>query len=209
MKSFYLNTNKFLRKPTGGVYSLPYYGKGRPRNPDFLYNLKNNFIKTRPRSEHLLKKDKNKLMEVFREDLKKITKISKVNPLTVCVVPRAKAEGSYETNQLIFRETVGEILNEIPSLNNGIGFISRHTNTRTTHLKRREVGFVNDGDHPYPGIAKDTCHFDSRINGLDILLIDDIYTKPVNIAEDMVQSLYDSGAKSVLFYAVGYTVKKY
>src|SRR5690625_6499848 len=90
MKSFYLNTNKFLRKPTGGDYSLPDYGKGRPRNPDFLYNLKNNIIKTRPRSEHLLKKDKNKLKEDFREDVEKITKISKVNTLTVSVKNRER-----------------------------------------------------------------------------------------------------------------------
>lgn len=39
----------------------------------------------------------------------------------------------------------------------------------------------------------------------DILLIDDIYTKTINIDEDAIQALIESGAKSVTFYAVGRT----
>jgi predicted amidophosphoribosyltransferase len=45
--------------------------------------------------------------------------------------------------------------------------------------------------------------------GKDILLIDDIYTKTVNIDEDAIQALLSKGAKSVSFYAIGFTVSKY
>ena len=44
--------------------------------------------------------------------------------------------------------------------------------------------------------------------GKDILLIDDIYTKTVNIDEDAIQALLDNGARSVFFYAIGKTVSK-
>ena len=67
-------------------------------------------------------------------------------------------------------------------------------------------GFVNDGSEPYPGISSDTCTFSRNINSSDILLIDDIYTRTVNIDEDMIQSLFDCGANSVSFYAIGNTV---
>jgi hypothetical protein len=37
-------------------------------------------------------------------------------------------------------------------------------------------------------------------------LIDDVYTRTVNIDEDMVQALLSSGANSVTFYAIGKTI---
>ena len=40
-----------------------------------------------------------------------------------------------------------------------------------------------------------------EINSKNILLIDDIYTKFVNIDEDAIQALLDKGAKSVHFYS--------
>lgn len=67
-------------------------------------------------------------------------------------------------------------------------------------------GFVNDGSDPYPGISIDTCSFSASINGRDILLIDDIYTKTVNIDEDMIQALLNNGANTVTFYAIGNTI---
>jgi hypothetical protein len=39
------------------------------------------------------------------------------------------------------------------------------------------------------------------------LLIDDLYTKSVNIDEDWIQALYEKGAKNVIFYSVGKTKK--
>ena len=82
--------------------------------------------------------------------------------------------------------------------------IKRHTNTKTTHL-RRPTEFANDGKLPYPGITKDTCFLSDKIAGRDVILIDDIYTETVNIDEDMIQALLDSGTKSVIFYAIGKT----
>ena len=67
-------------------------------------------------------------------------------------------------------------------------------------------GFVNDGLAPYPGISLDTCTFSNNVNGRDILLIDDIYTRTVNIDEDMLQTLINLGANSISFYAIGKTI---
>lgn len=80
----------------------------------------------------------------------------------------------------------------------------RHTNTRTTHLNRNGQG--GDGNLPYPGITKDTCSISNQVIGKDILLIDDLYTKGVNIDEDAIQALLDKGANSVIFYSIGKTV---
>jgi predicted amidophosphoribosyltransferase len=57
-------------------------------------------------------------------------------------------------------------------------------------------------------LLKDTCKLSSEIKGRDILLVDDIYTPGCGIDEDAIQALYDAGARSVIFYAVGYTAKK-
>jgi len=40
------------------------------------------------------------------------------------------------------------------------------------------------------------------------LLIDDIYTKSINIDEDAIQALIDKGAKSIVFYAIGKTLSR-
>lgn len=95
----------------------------------------------------------------------------------------------------------------LDGLSNGTDFITRHTNTRTTHLDRS--GYGGEGPMPYPGIAADTCHISPDVVGKDILLIDDIYTRTVNIDEDMIQALLDAGARSVRFYAVAKTLKRW
>lgn len=68
-------------------------------------------------------------------------------------------------------------------------------------------GYGGDGDMPYVGITKATCKISNEVRGKDILLIDDIYTKGVNIDEDAIQALLDNSAKSVIFYAVAKTYK--
>ncbi len=53
---------------------------------------------------------------------------------------------------------------------------------------------------PYKGITKDTCEINkSLIFGKDIVLVDDIYTEGVFVAEDCIQTLFDFGVK-VLHY---------
>jgi phosphoribosylpyrophosphate synthetase len=69
-------------------------------------------------------------------------------------------------------------------------------------------GHGGNGDLPYPGITKNTCTISENVRGKNILLIDDLYTKTVNIDEDAIQALLDKGARSVVFYAVGKTMSR-
>ena len=69
-------------------------------------------------------------------------------------------------------------------------------------------GYGGDGDLPYQGITAATCTISDNVRGKDILLIDDLYTKTVNIDEDCIQALLDKGANSVTFYAIGKTVSR-
>lgn len=91
------------------------------------------------------------------------------------------------------------------NLHNGTLFISRHTHTRTTHLQRYDT----IGSMPYNGITADTCHISDEVSGRNIILVDDVYTKSVNVDEDVIQALFDKGAKSVCLYTIAKTVKKY
>ena len=131
-------------------------------------------------------------------------RIGKYN-LTVCVIPRAKAEISYSSNQLLFKQAVCETISQLDGFFDGTNYIIRHSNTRTTHLDRS--GYGGDGDLPYPGITKETCTISGNVRGKDILLIDDLYTETVNIDEDVIQALLDNGASSVFFYSVGKTLR--
>lgn len=110
----------------------------------------------------------------------------------------------YAPNQLLFRTTVQNyVINAGLNFFDGTSNIIRHTDTRTTHSDRSGNG--GNGPKPYPGITKDTCDI-KNIQGKDILLIDDLYTKHICIDEDAIQALYDNGANRVVFYSVGKTV---
>lgn len=143
----------------------------------------------------------------YNDDI--LEQASKIDKFTICVVPRSKAESNYHPNQLLFKRTISNFAqsnNHI--LIDGTSFIIRHTNTRTTHIRKYLEGFNNDGELPRPGLAKETCHFSNELWGKDVILIDDIYTKTVNIDEDVIQSLLDQGVRSIVFYAIGKTVLK-
>lgn len=128
--------------------------------------------------------------------------------LVVCVVPRAKEQNSYTSQQMRFREEVKNALNILSSNNfiDGTQYIIRRKNTKTTHLAKS--GYGGDGPMPYPGITKDTCDISAKIEGKDVLLIDDLYTPKVYIDEDAIQALCDKGAASVIFYSLGKTKHK-
>jgi hypoxanthine-guanine phosphoribosyltransferase len=68
--------------------------------------------------------------------------------------------------------------------------------------------YGGDGDMPYPGITKHTCKISNEVKGKDILLIDDIYTRTINIDEDAIEALLEKRAKSVVFYSVAKTKPK-
>lgn len=197
---------KYLDRSINFFYSKYYTGYGKHNNPDFLNILKNTYNNEKC---YLLIDSKNKLENLLSTDISELIAILKLESLTVCVVPRAKAEENYSSNQLLFRHTVSLILKKFSKLNDGTNYIIRHTNTKTTHLPRDTKNYCNDGEEPYPGITKDTCDISPEVEGKDILLIDDIYTKTVNIDEDAIQALLDNGAKSVTFYAVAKTIGRY
>jgi len=205
MTPFTIERNNYLTQSIQGFYHADFGGVDLPNNPNFLYKLKND-----PHhnwSDYRIQEAQQQFLRILFNDLPEIVRQININPLTVCVVPRAKADNTYRSNQLLFKATVSNAVNRLGNnFIDGTNFIVRHTNTKTTHLRRPMEGFVNDGSEPYPGISSDTCNFSRNINNRDILLIDDIYTKTVNIDEDMIQSLFDCGANSVTFYAIGNTV---
>ena len=205
MNKFTMEPNDFLRQPVKGFYRCNFYGHKHPDNPNFLYKLKNDPHHTWNSVE--LQRAVEDFKKCLVRDLTGILLFAPSNKLTLCTVPRAKAEHFYRANQLLFKATVSEIACTQYGYHDGTDFIRRHTNTKTTHLRNQDNS-QNDGSMPYPGIAKATCSFSSEIAGRDILLVDDIYTRTVNIDEDMAQALFDHGAKTVTFYAIGYTVKK-
>jgi predicted regulator of amino acid metabolism with ACT domain len=169
----------------------------------FLRNhLKNQFGDT---NVPTLQNARNELKKTIEEDLPKIKSLHSNTNLTVCVIPRAKAEGSYSDNQKLFKRVISSVVDKLSGLANGTNYIIRQTNTKTTHMNKS--GYGGDGDMPYVGITKATCRISNEVRGKDILLIDDIYTKDVNIDEDAIQALLYSGAKSVIFYAVAKTFK--
>lgn len=202
MQKFTINANEFLKKNTQAYYRHDYTTYGTAGNPDFINHLKNQFGDT---NVSALQNAVNELKKVIDEDLPKIKSLHSNTNLTVCVIPRAKAEGSYSDNQKLFKRVMSSEVDKISGLANGTNYIIRQKNTKTTHMNRS--GYGGDGDMPYVGITKATCKISNEVRGKDILLIDDIYTKGVNIDEDAIQALLDSGAKSVIFYSVAKTYK--
>ena len=82
----------------------------------------------------------------------------------------------------------------------------RHTDTLCTH--RSYWGYGGMGEGPGPGLIADTCTLSSGIRGRDVLLVDDIFTPGVGIDEDAICAVLNAGARSVVFYAIGYTVSR-
>ena len=198
MYRFVIQSNSYLSRDVEAFYHTDYIGHKKPGNPDYINMLKNTY---NDRPESILDNAVQELRKVLLDDLPQILRLT---PLTVCVVPRAKT--NYQPDQLLFKSTVRDVVNQ---LNNffidGIDYIVRHTNTKTTHLPPNTPNYNNDGAAPYPGITVETCNISSNVRDKDILLIDDIYTRNVNIDEDAIQALLDEGARSVTFYAVGCT----
>ena len=203
MNSFVIQSNQYLSRDVQAFYHTNYVGYQRLGNPNYINTLKNTYNSY---TKSILDNAVQDLREVLLNDLlllNDLPQILQLIPLTVCVVPRAKT--NYQPNQLLFKSTVRDVVNRINSFIDGIDYIVRHTNTKTTHLPIHTPNYNNDGAEPYPGITVETCNISSNVRDKDILLIDDVYTRTVNIDEDAIQALLDKGAHSVTFYAVGYT----
>lgn len=207
MTSFTIQQNNFLTQNIQGFYHTDFGGIELPNNPNFLYKLKND--PHHKWTEFRIQEAQQQFRHILNIDLPTILGQINRNPITVCVVPRAKAENTYRANQLLFKSTIKSVVEILAGFNDGTNYIQRHTNTRTTHIRQPIEGFINDGLLPYVGITNATCHISDEVIGKDILLIDDIYTRNVNIDEDAIQALLSKGARSVAFYAIGNTVLRH
>lgn len=196
----------FLKQDTNSFYHADYIGGGSWQTlnsiENLIWTLKNDVDPFPDRIQNVA----DQLIKILLQDLPQILQKTKKSNLTVCVIPRSKAESYYRKDQLLFREIISLVVDNLSYFDNGTRYIIRHTNTRTTHLDRNGEG--GDGNLPYPGITKDTCKISEKVKGKDILLIDDLYTKSVNIDEDGIQALLDKEANSVTFYSIGKTVSR-
>lgn len=191
---------EYLEENIQAFYHVDYVGMNNPGNPNYVNTLKNTFSTF---SRAKLNNAVQELRVVLENDLPDILDELEVESVVVCVVPRARTD--YTQEQVLFKSTVKSVIEELDGFYDGTGYISRHTQTQTTHLKNATnlTNYNNDGPEPYPGITKDTCTISKNVSQKDILLIDDIYTHDVKIDEDAIQALLDSGANSVVFYAIG------
>lgn len=210
MNRFTIEQNRFLTRNVNAFYHHDYTG-GEWRNQgtieSYIVTLKNTF---QNESDLKLNSAIQKIKEILLVDLPQVLRITGIVRPTVVVVPRAKVENTYIPKQLLFKQTINDLVNSTGNLINGTNFIIRHTNTFTTHLRYANV--QNDGQTPNqfgPGITQNTCHISTNVRGRDILLIDDLYTRTVNVDEDAIQALFDNGANNVIFYSIGKTVSRY
>jgi len=203
MNNFTIEPNKFLNKRIQAFYNSNYSGGERRLIEGSVENvictLKNDIT---PYTEIVLQTAVQNLSNILSKDLPEILQFTRLDNLTVCVIPRAKV--NYNLNQLLLKSTIHNVVNQLSGFSDGTDFIIRHTDTRTTHRDR--AGYGGNGDLPYPGITTKTCTISNNVRGKDILLIDDLYTQTVNIDEDAIQALLNEGANSVIFYAIGKTV---
>lgn len=206
MKKFFIESNKFLKIRTQGYHNRYYYGYREEGNPDFINDLKNTFAYRDQTTMQKLNKAKNKVMDILIEDIPNILDEQNWNNCIVVCVPRAKA--NMQHIQMYFREAVSESCDRIYNVENGSFVINRVEDTKTTHLSKSKI--ENNGEMPYSGITEKTCIIDKqRIEGKNVILIDDIYTNCCNVDEDCIQALYNNGAKKVVFYAIAYTKRRY
>ena len=196
MEKIIIEKGPSLSREVAGFCHAKYFRKGNPMSTTgYLTDLKNDIS---PVSPARLASAEKELLTVLMADFRELAIM--FGPLTVCAIPRAKREGHYREDQKGLRRTIGRAAQSTPLMEDGTGYIVRHTDTVTTH--RAKAGYGGSGEMPRPGLMKDTCHISPDVLGKTILLVDDIFTPGVGVDEDGIQAVYDSGAKNVIFYAV-------
>ena len=208
MNQYTIVKNEYLNRDIKAFYRCVYKGYGKPGNPEYINYLKNTFNNA-PR--YKIEAAKNLVKSSLAEELFNILSTISSPEVAICIIPRSKAINTYSVLQLGFAESVKEVIPRIrrseKDLIDGTGYIVRHTDTCTTHLSRSSIRGGN-GSMPYIGITKDTCTISDQVRGKHILLIDDIYTKDVNVDEDAIQCLLDHGAKDVTFFSIARTAHR-
>ncbi len=206
MKQYELTRGNFLREPVQG-YSHGSYVKRGNDDPALSHErdvseavriLKNTYGREQ---DAKLTQAKNVVQEQVRRDLDHlIARLNLEHPVVVCA-PRSKAD--FLEKQLLFQSAVSNASQELEGVEDGAFYIKRIENTKTTHLKNTRKGDLSgDGDLPYPGITEETCDLLGDVQDKTVILVDDIYTKTVNIDEDCCQFLLDHGASDVLLYTL-------
>ena len=196
---------KCLSRDVQAFYHEDYYGGSGRWNIDgtvenTICTIKNDIT---PYTESKLQIACSRLACILRAELPEVLRLTGRPTLRVCVIPRAKREEFYRANQLYLRATIQSVVQSLVGFEDGSHDIIRITDTKTTH--RAKWGHGGEGRMPYAGITNDTCTLSDNIVGKDILLIDDLYTKTVNIDEDCLQALIEKGANNVYFYSIGRT----
>lgn len=211
MNKFIIQNNNFLKSgPISAYYHEEYNVKmGKKCNYNgYIHVLKNTYNE---RTSEELNEAMLKLSSILRSDINGILLEENLSKDVIIIgIPRAQSENSYNDSQLLFRRTIKEVCNQAELICENSSII-RIKDTKTTHIKKDNVlinGKPNKAlDSPYPGLAKDSCCFNEEIlNGRDVILIDDAYTKNANIAEDFIQALKDFGSNKVIFYCCWYTI---
>lgn len=202
MKKFTIESNSYLQCNTTGYYHCVYTGFNQPNNPNYINTLKNTYNNT---NLVKLQEARDTVKNILLIDIPVIIKNETLENCYIMNVPRAKSLKMYSSKQLMLIEGIGLAAREISSAIDATNSIVREVDTRTTHI-HNPVNLVNAGELPYVGITKDTCKINvSNVKGKNIILIDDIYTKSININEDCIQALIDNGAKKVVYYSIGHT----
>ena len=200
MLSVKIKNGFWLHQEVVGYFHDWYYGMHDPRNSiKFINYLKNDLGNV---STELLTKSEGALTQVLVGDFSEI--VSRHGSLTVCGVPRSKKESSYSFSKMGLKRAIRAAAQNTMNMVDGMDYIVRHTDTICTHRVR--WGYGGQGERPRQGLLHDTCFLSSAIAGK---LVDDIYTPSVGIDEDAIQAVLDYGARSVIFYAVGYTARNH
>jgi phosphoribosylpyrophosphate synthetase len=201
MNHLEIELNDFLQHKITAYYH-GYHRRWNDTEVGYINTLKNDegtFTSDRIDFGYTLSSAQKSLYKALEQDLPIIAN-STTNKLTICIMPRSKCNHNYQPTQLLFIDTIKKfVLNNVGLFNDGTDYIMRIIDTPTTHTTR-------DYDSVDIGITQKTCKISNHVNRKDILLIDDIYTKSVNIDEDAIQAMYENGANSVIFYAIGKTM---
>jgi hypothetical protein len=201
MNTFTVAPNTYLTDNIDGFYHTDYCGWNRPGNPNYINRLKND---CHHHGAVALGKDVDLVNSILLNALPGVLDFSSLEKATVCLMPRAKQLSKYTSDQLLFSKAVSNAVDSIKGLKNGTDWIIRKKTTRTTHLQYSTYG-DSEGRLPYTGITNDTCKINPKVKGRDIILVDDVYTKYVNINEDAIQALLEAEARSVTLYVIAKT----
>ena len=198
VEKYIVEPNTHLDVSVNGYYHQYFIGFNRPGNPDFINILKND---NNSYSLPELIEAQNKVVDIVIEDLPLVKEEEQLENCLVVIVPRAKTLESYNPEQLMFKEAIKIAVSKLDGFEDGTDCIVRIKDSQTTHILPGYSMHV-----VFPGLTLNTCQIDEeKIKGREIILIDDLYTKNINMHEDCIQALLSLGAKRVVLYTIGYS----